>query len=178
MSKSHAFSSFNVAIRDVEELIETYDLINKDHAGRDPEVLKRAALIMVMTAWETYVEDRFSELVNSYLMGVSGSPVYDYINSKVTSELKYFHTPDSSKTKKLFEVLLRRDITEKWNWDNFDSKRVRETLNRYIKLRGDVVHRAVTDKQGAHPVKKEEVVKCIRFMKSLVEVMDNDLMTT
>lgn len=139
------------------------------------KALKRSALIMALTIWETYVEDRFRELVDSTLMGVKGSPVYQYTDGKVNNDLRYFHTPNSRNIKKLFLPLLGHDITTEWSWENFDSKRACEKLNEYIKLRGDVVHRAVTDKQSGHPVKKDELQKCIRFLNSLTNAMDSHL---
>jgi len=172
---SVAQESFEIAIKDVEELIETYDLLNREHKDRDPEVLKRAGIIMAMTAWETYVEDRFSQLVTSHLVGLKGSPVDSYIQGKVQRDLRYFNTPNSQKTKVLFDGFIGKDITESWTWESFDAARSRETLNMYIRLRGDVVHRAVTDKQQAHPVKKDDVQKCFRFLKALVRVMDDAL---
>jgi len=172
---SKAYDAFNIAIVDVEEIIEIYDLINRDYSEKQPEALKRSALIMALTVWETYVEDRFKELVDSYLLGVQGSPVYQYIDGKVSNDLRYFHTPNSRNIRKLFEPLLKRDITLEWSWDNFDANRARGKLDEYIKLRGDVVHRAVTDKQNGHPVKKDELQKCIRFLRSLVNVMEASL---
>ncbi len=166
---------FEIAIKDVEELIETYDLLNREHKDRDPEVLKRAALIMALTAWETYVEDRFSQLVSNHLVGLKGSPVDSYIQGQVERDLRHFHTPNSRKVKMLFDGFIGKDITESWVWESFDATRSRETLNMYIRLRGDVVHRAVTDKQQAHAVKKDDVQKCVRFLKALVNVTDDAL---
>lgn len=162
-------------MKDVDELMETYDLLNSDYPNKQPEVLKRAALIMSFTAWETYVEDCFDETVHRYLLGVKGSPIHQYIEGKVKNDLRYFHTPNSMKTKKLFEELLQKDITQDWKWENFDPKRAQEKLDYYIKLRGDIVHRAVTNKQEPHPVKKDEVEKCIRFLRSLAKAMDRSL---
>jgi hypothetical protein len=170
---SKAYAAFNIAIQDVDEIIEIYDLVNRDHPDKQPEALKRSALIMALTVWETYVEDRFNELVDSYLMGVKGSPVYQYINDKVTNDLKSFHTPNSRNIKRLFEPLLGRDVTLDWSWENFDPERAREKLNEYISLRGDVVHRALCDKQGGHPVKKDELQKCVRFLRSLASTMNS-----
>ncbi len=172
---SRAYKAFNIAMEDVEEIIEIYDLVNRDHPDKQPEALKRSALIMALTVWETYVEDRFRELVDSTLIGVKGSPVYQYIDGKVNNDLWYFHTPNSRNIKKLFLPLLGRDITVKWSWENFDTKRACDKLDEYIKLRGDVVHRAVTDKQNGHLVKKDELQKCVRFLNRLAKSMDDDL---
>lgn len=172
---SKAYEAFSVAMADVEEIIEIYDLVNRDHPEKQPEALKRSALIMALTVWETYIEDRFRELVDSYLIGVKGSPVQHYIDGKVANDLRYFHTPNSRNIKKLFEPILGVDITDQWEWENFEPKRAREKLDDYIRLRGDVVHRAVTDKQSGHPVKKDELQKCVRFLKSLTNTTEESL---
>ncbi len=52
---SPAKNDFELAISDSEELTACYDSLNYcDSASRPPEVLKRASLIMTLTAWETY----------------------------------------------------------------------------------------------------------------------------
>ena len=67
------------------------------------------------------------------------------------------------------------DLTAKWFWNNYDAKTVRERLNQYMKLRGDVVHRSRPVTQGpsnAHPVTKEDLEKTIRFLKDLVQATE------
>lgn len=63
----------------------------------------------------------------------------------------------------------------KWAWNNYDAKTVRERLNQYMKLRGDVVHRSRTIEPGpskTHPVTKEDLEKVIRFLKELVKATE------
>ena len=121
------------------------------------------------------MEDRLRELLKTHLRILGGSRVGAFIESKIEQDLKYFHNPDSRKTKRIFEGLIGCDITESWYWNTFDAAKSRETLNRYIKLRGDIVHRSIIDKQESHPVKKDDVVKCVRFLKELVRSMDDFL---
>jgi hypothetical protein len=172
---SKAFESFEIAIRDVEDIFDIWDFINREHKDKNPESLKRSALVMALTAWETYVEDRFKELVDTNIMGIKGSPVYQYIDQKVNNDLRYFHTPNSKKVKDLFQPLLNEDITDYWQWEGYEPSAAKKKLNEYIRLRGDVVHRAVTEKDQPHQVKKDELQKCIRFLKSLTKTMDEHL---
>lgn len=61
---------------------------------------------------------------------------------------------------------------------NFEPKLVRERLNHYMKLRGDVVHRSRAvgnDTSIAHPVKKEDLERVISFLKELVRVTEGAL---
>jgi len=60
------------------------------------------------------------------------------------------------------------DLRGRWSWRNYDEKKVRDRLDQYIKLRGEVVHRSRTIAPGppqAHPVTKEDLERVIRFLK-------------
>jgi hypothetical protein len=56
-----ASDTFAQSIRDAENLLAHFDALNTRPPPPELEVLKRAGLIMAMTAWETYVEDRILE---------------------------------------------------------------------------------------------------------------------
>ena len=58
---SQAFLQFEQGIKDSEELLAHFDSINQSPLPASAEVLKRAGLVMALTAWETYVEDRVTE---------------------------------------------------------------------------------------------------------------------
>ncbi len=52
---STSYQAFETAIADAERLLVLFDKLPQQE--RQPhEVLKRAALIMTLTAWETYIE--------------------------------------------------------------------------------------------------------------------------
>ncbi|EIU7004039.1 hypothetical protein L5163_003343 [Vibrio parahaemolyticus] len=168
---------FDVSIRDAERILEAYEHMKSiPDLGRDPEELKRAALIMSLTAWETYVEDKISEEVAIQTKVLQGSQIGNFISNSLEKELKFFHTPNSKKTKDLFERFLGIDVTESWSWPGYeDPDRTRSKLNEWIKKRGDAVHRSVADKQTTHLISKPEAEKCIKFFKSLAEATDNAL---
>ncbi|HCE4548174.1 TPA: hypothetical protein NGR73_004604 [Vibrio parahaemolyticus] len=174
---SVAKMDFELAISDAEELIACYDSLNNcGNKPRPPEVLKRATLIMTLTAWETYVEDVAEELIQSKYGMVMGSQVGNIINGRLTELLKTFNNPDSKKTKDLFLEFFGLDVTESWVWGNYiTAKDARTALNCWLKKRGEAVHRAHTDKQSTHIVKRDELNKCIRFFRELVDVTDRRL---
>ena len=58
---SRARDSFAQSILDSENLLAHFNALNTKPPRPQLEVLKRAGLIMAMTAWETYVEDRILE---------------------------------------------------------------------------------------------------------------------
>lgn len=174
---SEAKANFEYAISDAEQLLECYDQLNGCHSdSQPPEVLKRATLIMTLTAWETYVEDIAKELVDAKYGVVMGSQLGQIIENRLEEQLKYFHNPCSRKTKALFEEFFGIDVTEAWVWASYiTADESRAQLNKWLKKRGEAVHRAHTDRTEAHIVKREELNKCIRFFRELVNVTDTRL---
>ena len=173
---SKAKENFDIAIQDAERILDAYDKLNRERIdNRDPEELKRAALIMALTAWETYVEDRISEELENQMKPLEGSRVAQFVSDTLKEELKYFHNPNSNKTKRLFERFLYVDVTQGWNWAGFEPKAAATKLNEWIKKRGDAVHRSVMDKQASHLVSRDDMRKCINFFKCLVEATDKVL---
>ncbi|WP_198960056.1 HEPN domain-containing protein [Synechococcus sp. BO 8801] len=136
---SKAVSTFATAIEDSESLLKLFDQTQKNNA-ESAEVLKRAGLIMAVTAWETYVEDRLNEAVEARLKVLSGSPVCKFVSGKLAEELKRLNNPTADKTKRLFIDFLDFDVTACWKWANSDPATSRKALDSLLSKRGDVVH--------------------------------------
>lgn len=104
-----------------------------------------------------------------------GSQIGNVITGRLNEHLKTFNNPDSKKTKDLFQEFFGLDVTESWVWGNFHTaKDTRTALNSWLRKRGEAVHRAHTDKQSSHIIKRDEVDKCIRFFRELVAVTDKN----
>ncbi len=103
---SKAIQGFEYSIKDAEELLAHFDGINANPPPPSSEVLKRAGLVMALTAWETYVEDRLVEEMHKKLAIVQGSYLGDFILKKLHADLKSFHNPTSDKTKKYLWIIL------------------------------------------------------------------------
>ena len=168
---SRASNTFLEAIQDAEILLAQFDSINAKpppHA----EVLKRAGLIMAITAWETYVEDRAAEALEERIKAVAGSPFADLISKKFQDDLKRLNNPNSIKTCNLFMDYLGLDVARHWTWSNMDMKTVKQRLDDLLAKRGSAVHRsraAAACPQNGHLVKRDELDKGIKFLKTLVE---------
>jgi hypothetical protein len=172
---SRASDTFSQSILDAENLLKHFNTLNTKPPPPEIEVLKRAGLIMAMTAWETYVEDRVQEAASQRLSGLADSSIGALVQAKLDEEIKRLHNPDSTKAAQLLRDYAGVEVTGKWCWNNHDEKTVRERLNKYMKLRGDVVHRSRTIKPGppeAHPVTKEELGRAISFLKELVKATE------
>ena len=172
---SRAMENFEYGIKDAEELLAQFDGVNANPPPASAEVLKRAGLVMALTAWETYVEDRIVESMEKRLSAVAGSYVGDFVSRRLTQDLKQFHNPSSEKTKRIFQEYLGVDVTVGWVWQNYDSEKVKIALNTWIGKRGDAVHRSRPLNNGApvaHLMKRDELEKVIRFLKDLVKATD------
>ena len=170
MTKS--LSIFQQALSEAKELLNCYDTLNNHEEIVPPDALKKASLIMALTAWETYVEDVVTELFNIKFSLVKGSTLGDFAEKQLKERLKQFHNPDSRKTKHLFEEFFGVDITENWQWNNVLPKDARTQLNKWISIRGDAVHRVEVDVNQPHVIRKDELAKCIRFIEELAKATD------
>ena len=102
-----------------------------------------------------------------------------FVQSRLEEEIKRLHNPTSEKTAQLFRDYAGVEVTGKWCWNNYDEKTVRERLNQYMKLRGDVVHRSrsfVTGPTQPDPVTKDDLDKAIRFLKALVSATESAIL--
>lgn len=172
---SEASIVFEQSIQDAENLLRHFNSLNTKPPPPEIEVLKRAGLIMAMTAWETYVEDLLQESSSARLSKLSNQDVAKFINKKLSDEIKRLHNPDYHKTIELFRDYASVDLTQYWSWNNYDLKTVKQRLGQYMKLRGDIVHRSRLVNKGvpsAHPVKKVDLEKAIGFLKNLVEATE------
>ncbi|MXR70109.1 hypothetical protein GNT65_15700 [Shewanella sp. JBTF-M18] len=172
---SESYQTFKKAISDAHELVDCYDKLNQSPESVAPEVLKRAALIMILTAWETYVEDIAAEIFDKKFNMLKGCAIGQFMDKQFEKRLKMFHNPDSQKTKQIFEEFFDVDVTESWTFTNYIPKLAREQLNIWIAKRGDAVHRAQIDLSQPQIITRKELDKCIRFFKDLVQKTDEVL---
>ncbi|HLD08722.1 MAG TPA: HEPN domain-containing protein [Methylophilaceae bacterium] len=176
---SNSKKSFDLSIQEAESILGFYDRLNEENSrSNDLEVLKRSGLIIALTAWETYVEDRIEESVAELLAKISESAVNKFILTKLKDELKRFHTPNSDKTRKLFLDYLDIDIHKSWSWNPLSPKDVKNKLDDLVSKRGEAAHRAKSESSGPKKpdlIKIDELRKSIGFLKNLVEVTDKAL---
>jgi hypothetical protein len=89
--------------------------------------------------------------------------------------LKQFNNPKPDNTRRLFQEYLGLDVTEGWTWANYDPDKAKAALNNLISKRCEAVHRSRQVPNGtpsAHLVKRDELVKAIRFINDLVSATD------
>jgi hypothetical protein len=175
---SQAGSNFKNSIQDAENLLahfESLNSLNGQSPGPELEVLKRAGLIMAMTAWETYVEDRVAEACAERLSGLTDPSIAAFVQGKLGDEISRLNNPASARTLQLFRDYAGVDLERCWHWHNVDVKTAKEQLDKYMKLRGDIVHRSrprVPGTLATHPVNKDYLRKAIGFLKKLVQATE------
>jgi len=172
---SKAKEIFELSIKDSEILLSIFCSTSKEKSSESIEVLKRAGLILALTAWETYVEDLLVEEANKRLSILSGSFIGKYFENRLSEELKRFHNPSSEKTIKIFRDFLDVNIEEGFKFSNFDIQQSKTQLNELISKRGNAVHRSKkpsNGQQNMHLVKKEDLEKAVKFLKGLVTSID------
>jgi hypothetical protein len=178
MDTSAAHQTFLSGIKDAENLLAHFDALNTKPPPPEIEVLKRAGLVMALTAWETYVEDRVQEAAGKRLAGVDDTSLVSFMQSRLNEEIRRLHNPTAEKTIQLFADYAGIDVAAHWHWNHVDSVAARERLNRYLKLRGEVVHRSRAPAKGTplpDPVTRDELQRAIHFLKELVKATDRAL---
>lgn len=178
--RSNAESTFLESIKDAENLLGHFDALNTKPPPPHTEVLKRAGLVMAMTAWETYVEDRVVEAATARFAKANDVSLADFVHSRLNEEIKRLNNPTAERTVQLFADYAGRDISTSWRWNHVDPTQARTRLNAYLKLRGDVVHRSRRISKASsepHPVTRDDLQKAISFLKELVKTTERGLHT-
>jgi hypothetical protein len=179
MEISQAQATFLEGIKDAENLLAHFDKLNTRPPPPEIEVLKRTGLVMAMTAWETYVEDRVLEASRARLAGLTDSSLAEFVQSRLDDEIKRLHNPNATKTVQLLNDYAGVDVLPQWKWNHVDPQAAKQRLDGYLKLRGDVVHRSRTLSKGLppqpDPVTKDDLQKAIYFLKELVKATDRAL---
>jgi len=120
MDLSQAQVAFTDGIKDAENLLAHFDKLNTKPPPPELEVLKRAGLVMAMTAWETYVEDRVVEAAATRRSTVSDPSVTTFVKSRLMEEIKRLHNPSAEKTIQLFTYYAGTDVSICWKWNHVE----------------------------------------------------------
>jgi len=170
---SRAAAAFQQSIKDAVELLQHFDAINTKPPPANAEVLKRAGLIMALTAWETFVEDRAQEALDQRIAVIKGSPVAMFVERKFGEEIKRFNNPTSEKTRRLFLDYVGVDVTSGWSWNGVTPTKAQKSLDDLLTKRGEASHRSdATAASQGHLVKRDDLEKAIKFLGQLVEKTD------
>jgi hypothetical protein len=175
---SRALDSFESGMKDAASLLTRFEECHGKVPHDESEVLKRAALVMVAAAWETYVEDRLRQAVATKYGPPTASDAAKCIHGMLERDISTLHNPTSEKTAELFLRYVQLDVTEAWNVPPRNPKQSRVELNHWLKLRGDSIHRSPLKGQGTptpHLVNKSDLEKAMRFFRAIAKATEDAL---
>lgn len=167
-------ANFSFAMDDVKRLLELHDLKTNRRRGRPSRqlaVFKRAAVILQITAWESFIEDTIRESAMIALESAA-SPVNveTWFNSaahrwleaskkppgladwtgdgwktllkqRLEVDLQMLNTPSSGNVRTLSKRYLGMDLPRQWSWARITPGIAAKRLDDLISLRGGLVHR-------------------------------------
>lgn len=197
MTDSIARDTFNENAADVERLLT----IHKELAGGTPgrkvgvSVLNKAAIVMIVTAWETYCKDAAMQSLKRMLHHAEHPDslekkvkvavaeelrerknlmlVWDLAGDgwrELATSLLQRHTeigsPDAERVSKMMKNMIGLDsLTKTWYWPGMSVERAENKLADLIMLRGDIVHKGSAE----DPVHKINVTDYLGHVQRLVE---------
>lgn len=172
MNHTKAWKNFQSSIENSTVLIQRCNEYKTEKGStcvQTQEILKRSSIILLMTSWETYIEDVCSEIFNNQYQVLHGSTIGLYVRRKFEDQLKKFHNPNSAKVAQLFTEFFNFDITTEWYWNSYNEpNQVKKKLNQWLEKRGEIAHRSSPDDVPSKP----DIEKGIRFIRELVDKTD------
>lgn len=181
---SEAYEQFSENKADVDRLWEIHAEVAGDGVGRKHgvDVLNRAAVVLITSCWEAYVEDvalegfdflldeaTSADMIPNKVQALVGESVRasesrlaaweladqgwrkvlrSYRDKVKQTWLDEFNTPKTEPVDKLFErVLGLRQLSSNWTWRGMSSEQAGRKLDKYIKIRGQIVHRVQHDER-------------------------------
>jgi hypothetical protein len=128
---------------DADELDDAHNQLRTGSPGRQYGLasLNRAAVVMSVSAWESYVEELMRESVR--VLQPPGPPlgVWPALNAYVTSQLGNFNTPNPVNVERLIRNCLGlADIQLHWTWQNCTSPQAIQRLMEAMTFRHQIAH--------------------------------------
>jgi len=154
---SRSLDRFNALLGYVDQLIDIHGRLQKGKGRRYyQEALHRSGVVLVVAAWEAYVEDVLDEALDLIERSMSSStsqpvPAWAVTNfmltkNRISSEIKQFHNPNAENIVRLFQGSIRFDPSDHWlwkaprrYWGKADSMK---EINEWLRIRHCIAHGA------------------------------------
>jgi hypothetical protein len=128
---SAALKGLNDRLKDVDQLMAAHTAIAGPKPGRKFEVIgiNRAAILMLSSHFEGYLEDVMAEALKS-------------INSALQAPTltKGFHNPWPDRIDELFEFLGMEKPSRNISWQKAGNQAVRNNLEKLVRMRNQLAH--------------------------------------
>jgi hypothetical protein len=141
---SRAFTAhLTQLLLDAEELDDIHSQFATGSAGRQYGLasLNRAAVIMSVSAWESYVEELMREAVQALRPAAPPLDPWPALHAHVTGLLANFNTPSHANVERLIRNCLGlADVQLSWAWQNCTSAQAIGRLADAMNYRHQIAH--------------------------------------
>lgn len=195
---SQSLAQFKDQVAFVEQLIAIHGKLQSGQGRRhEQEAIHRAGVVMMVAAWQSYVEKLIMEGVSSLelnagLMATTTPPVpawarhaFALRRAEIAIDVKKFNTPNDTGVRDLLMRGLEFNPWPIWCWHagprQWESKEIRDNLNNWVLIRHSVAHGFplpasiawLKDSHGRARLTLSLLKECKRFFEHLVAQTDS-----
>ncbi|QEH31882.1 hypothetical protein OJF2_03490 [Aquisphaera giovannonii] len=103
--------------------------------------LNRAAVVISVSAWESYIEELMRESLQALRPAVPPLGNWPALSAFIRGEVGRFNTPNAQNVANLMNRCLGLpDVRASWGWRNCTSTQAADLLNRALDLRHQIAH--------------------------------------
>lgn len=141
---SSAFSShLDLLLRDATELDTIHTQLRTGLPGRQYGLasLNRAAVVVSVSAWESYIEELMRESLQALRPPVPPLGNWPALSAFILGELARFNTPKAQNVANLINRCLGlADVRTSWGWRNCTAAQAEGLLDQALALRHEIAH--------------------------------------
>ncbi len=130
-------------LQDALELDAIHTQLRTGNPGRQFGLasLNRAAVVIAVSAWESYVEELMRESLQTVRPAAPPLDPWPALNAFILGELGRFHTPNAHNVANLlYRCLGLANVSASWGWRNCTSARAITLLDEALTLRHEIAH--------------------------------------
>lgn len=184
----------------IDQLIEIHRKLQQGQGRRrEQDAIHRAGVVMVVAAWEGYVEKVLLEALTAIERDagiVAGAPVpaglpawtrhtFGIRRTELVNALKQFNTPNAQNVQRLMREWMQFDPFPAWSWHvkarQWDTAEMQKRANQWLNIRHGIAHGSglptdiqwMQDAQHRPRLTLTLLKECKRFFERLVQQTDD-----
>jgi hypothetical protein len=137
------FVHLDQLLSDATELDTIHTQLRTGLPGRQHGLasLNRAAVVISVSAWESYVEELMRESLEALRPAAPPVGNWPALSAFILGELGRFHTPNAQKVANLINRCLGlADVRTAWRWRNCTSAQAEDLLDEALAFRHEIAH--------------------------------------
>jgi hypothetical protein len=130
-------------LEDAFELGDAHNRLKTGTRGRQFGLasLNRAAVVLIVSAWESYIEELMRESLHALLPAAGPVGNWPAMSAYVHGLLARFHVPDKENVDRLVQNCLGlANVSAFWGWQNCTSSQAITRLAEALKHRHEIAH--------------------------------------